>query len=214
MKKPNKKSIRKLYKIHIEFLCKIAYNNFKQIRWKGGVSMALNSKVKSLINDMADAVRDVYGIKGPISDIDQVVKEMGGIVREDFSLDGFSDGRVRKLENGGFEITVSPYQTVERRNFTIAHELGHLFLHMGFMTDEERWESQNNISYYRSGNSELEYQSNEFAAAFLMPAMEYKKVMDENTVGNLVKTSKVAEYFHVSIDAAANRGKWLGYLRW
>lgn len=163
---------------------------------------------------MADAVRDVYSIKGPISDIDQVVQKMGGIVREDFSLDGFSDGRVRKLENGGFEITVSPYQTVERRNFTIAHELGHLFLHMGFMTDEERWEAQNNISYYRSGNSELEYQSNEFAAAFLMPKAEYKEVMDENTDGNLVKTSKVAEYFHVSIDAAANRGKWLGYLRW
>lgn len=32
--KPNKKSIRKLYKIHIEFLCKIAYNNFERIKGK------------------------------------------------------------------------------------------------------------------------------------------------------------------------------------
>ena len=60
----------------------------------------------------------------------------------------------------------------------------------------------------------LEYQSNEFAAAFLMPEEDYKRVMDQYTEGNIVDTSAVAKYFHVSIDTAANRGKGLGYLRW
>lgn len=176
--------------------------------------MGLSKELKELINDMADQIRNIYAIESPIEDIDKTVERIGGIVWEDSTMDGFSDGRIRKVDSASFLIEVSPFQTEERRNFTVAHELGHLFLHMGFLTNEQRWESQDNISYYRNGNSELEYQSNEFAAAFLMPKEEYKRVMRENTVGNLVNTSEIAKYFHVSVDAAANRGKWLGYLKW
>lgn len=176
--------------------------------------MALDNRIKILVNEMADAVRNIYGIDGPIDNIDGVVEAMGGVVVEDSAIDGFSDGRIRKTGDESFEIAVSPFQNEERRNFTIAHELGHLFLHMGFKTNRERWNKQNNVTYYRNGNSEREYQSNEFAAAFLMPQKDYKQVMDDNTQGNLVNTLAVARHFHVSIDAAANRGKWLGYLKW
>lgn len=176
--------------------------------------MALNSQIKTLVNQMADAVRNLYGIEGPVADMEQVVRLMGGSVVEDASMDGFSDGRIKKTGEESFEIAVSPFQNDERKNFTIAHELGHLFLHMGYRTNLERWSEQNNVAYYRSGNSESEYQSNEFAAAFLMPEEDYKRVMDRHTEGGMVNTSAVAGHFHVSIDAAANRGKWLGYLRW
>lgn len=176
--------------------------------------MALNDELKKLINELAQVIITIYKIKIPITDIDEVVKKIGGEIREDPALNNFSSGKIRKKGPDSFEITVSPYQTQERRNFTIAHELGHLFLHMGFQSNQDIWNEQNNISYYRSGSSEQEYQSNEFAAAFLMPQNEYKKILDENTKGNLVNTSEIANYFHVSIDAAANRGKWLGYLEW
>lgn len=176
--------------------------------------MALNYQIKSLINDMTSEVRKLYNIVGSISDIDYVVSKLGGVVIEDPSIDGFSDGQIRKTGSNSFEITVSPFQTEERRNFTIAHELGHLFLHMGFQTNTERWKYQDDKPYYRNGNSELEYQSNEFAAAFLMPQEEYKQVMDRYTNGDIVDTSEIARHFHVSVDAAANRGKWLGYLKW
>lgn len=179
-----------------------------------GNSMALKNEIKNIINEMADAVRRAYSIDGPIKNITMVVKNMGGKIVEDASIDGFSDGRIKKVSNTSFEITVSPYQSEERKNFTIAHELGHLFLHMGYKTDRKKWKAQDNVAYYRNGDSELEYQANEFAAAFLMPQDEYKEVMDRNTKGNMVDTSEVAKYFNVSIDAAANRGKWLGYLRW
>ena len=176
--------------------------------------MALNGEMKALINAMANEVIKIYGIQIPIVNLDEVVRIMGGDVVEDSSMSGFSDGKIRKTGSERFVIEVSPFQTEERRNFTIAHELGHLFLHMGFMTNEQRWESQDDVRYYRNGNSEAEYQSNEFAAALLMPKMEYKRVMDAHTDGDLVNTSEVAKYFHVSVDAAANRGKWLGYLKW
>ena len=66
--------------------------------------------------------------------------------------------------------------------------------------DKELWESPENKVYNRSGNSEFELQANEFAAAFLMPKELYKRVMDENTVGNALYIAKVAQYFNVSID--------------
>lgn len=176
--------------------------------------MSSDPQIRHLIDKLADAVRSLYGITAPIDDIDETVKKIGGTVVEDASMDGFSDGRIRKLTARSFEIAVSPFQSKERRNFTVAHELGHLFLHMGFMTDEDRWQQQDSVAYYRGGRSELEYQANEFAAAFLMPQWEYESVLKEHTEGNLVDTAEIARYFHVSIDAAANRGKWLGYLGW
>lgn len=176
--------------------------------------MALSPEMKNLINNIAKEVLSIYNISVPINNIDEVVRQMGGTVIEDPSLDGFSDGKICKTGENQFEIVVSPYQTVERKNFTIAHELGHLFLHMGFLIDDTKWKLQNNKIYYRNGNSSSEYQSNEFAAAFLMPKDEYKAIMDEHTDGTTVYTAEIARYFHVSTEAASNRGKWLGYLEW
>lgn len=102
----------------------------------------------------------------------------------------------------------------KRRRFTIAHELGHLFLHMGYLINEELWRKQDQNVYERSGSSEKEYQANEFAAAFLMPKEDYFRKMNESMDGNKVNTSKIAEYFNVSVEAASNRGKFLGYLKW
>lgn len=176
--------------------------------------MALDNRIRELINDMTQEIIRIYKIDIPIYDIDRVVNIMEGEVIENPSIDSFSDGKVMKTGSNSFRIEVSPFQTRERRNFTIAHELGHLFLHMGFQTNEEIWNQQGYISYYRNGNSELEYQANEFAAALLMPKNEYIRIMYENTNGNLVNTPEIAKYFNVSVDAASNRGKWLGYLRW
>lgn len=128
--------------------------------------MALNSEIRRLINVMAEEVINLYGIQIPIINIEEVVQKMGGSVVDNSSIGEFSDGKIRKTGEDSFTIEVSPFQTEERKNFTIAHELGHLFLHMGFQTNEQKWQKQDNVSYYRNGNSELEYQSNEFAAAF------------------------------------------------
>ena len=173
--------------------------------------MRRSNYLKKLINDLAIEVINLYEISIPISDIDLVVKRMGGKVFEDPSMTSISDGKIRKTRNSSFEISVSPFQTEERRNFTIAHELGHLFLHMRFGT--ERWKQQICTPYY-SNDSMYNYQADKFALSFLMPQIEYKRIMDKNTEGNIVNTLAIAKYFHVSVDAAANRGKWLGYLKW
>lgn len=49
-----------------------------------------------------------------------------------------------------------------------------------------------------------------------MPKDKYKEVMDSNTDPDnvTVYTGNIAQYFNVSVDAASNRGKWLGFLEW
>ncbi len=170
----------------------------------------MDNATRTMINSLTQDILKIFNIKVPIQDIDKLVCLLGGKIQTDF---GCTDGEVRK-EGDSFRILVSPFQDEKRRRFTIAHELGHLFLHMGYLTNEALWKLQDENTYQRSGSSEKEYQANEFAAAFLMPQEEYLKVMNDNLAGNKVDTSKIAEYFNVSVEAASNRGKFLGYLKW
>lgn len=173
----------------------------------------MDYRTREFINEVAEAVIDYYSIPTPITDIDEIVTRIGGRIVTTMTTPSLSGGSISK-SGDSFEMCVDPLQTEERRNFTIAHELGHLFIHMGYRINDEIWNEQDEKPYYRYGNTEMEYQANEFAGALLMPRKEYRKIMEQHTDGNIVDTAKIAEYFHVSVDAAANRGKWLGYLEW
>mgnify|MGYP002510202097 CR=1 FL=1 len=170
----------------------------------------MDNATRIMINSLTQDILTLFNIQIPIQDIDELVGMLGGSIQTDFSC---TDGSVVK-EGESFRILISPFQDEKRRRFTIAHELGHLFLHMGYLTNAELWERQDENIYHRLGSSEKEYQANEFAAAFLMPQKEYIKIMNENIIGDKVNTFKIAEYFNVSVEAASNRGKFLGYLKW
>lgn len=175
----------------------------------------MDYNTRSIINQLAEEVVKVYDIQIPINNIENVVEKLGGYVYEDNLKSGFYEGRIRRTEkHHKFEIFIPENQYQERKKFTIAHELGHLFLHMGYEIDDELWANQLDKEYYRRGSSEEELQANEFAAALLMPKHLYKKTMDKYTENGEVNTRKIAEFFGVSELAAANRGKWLGYLVW
>ncbi len=170
----------------------------------------MDAATRKMINSLTEDILHSLNIQIPVKDIDKLVDSLGGTIQPDLN---YSDGAVKK--NGdSFIILVSPFQDEKRRRFTIAHELGHLFLHMGYLINEELWRKQDQNVYERSGSSEKEYQANEFAAAFLMPKEDYFRKMNESMDGNKVNTSKIAEYFNVSVEAASNRGKFLGYLKW
>lgn len=171
----------------------------------------MNNNMRELIDKFTKDLIDVLDIQIPINinDITEIVVNLGG---EICNCDLYED-RVEKVGDS-FIIYVSDEQDEKRKNFTIAHELGHLFLHMGYLIDRELWEDNSNIIYRRLGASEMEYQANEFAASLLMPKNEYERVMLENIEGNKVKTENIAEYFNVSVETASNRGKILGFLEW
>lgn len=172
----------------------------------------MDAMTRKYISVLAQRVMDTYDIKPPITDMEAVVRKFGGTIRLKEDFDEVCDGTIQKVGDNGFVIAISPFQSEQRKSFTIAHELGHLFLHMGFGTDINLWKQQNQAVYRRFGTTEQEYQANEFAASLLMPENQYKQVLDRFTQNDCVDMSKVAEYFKVSISAAINRGKFLGYL--
>ena len=169
----------------------------------------MKNKAEILINNLTQDIIDLYDIKLPIHNIDSVVKKLGGSVVESTNL--YESG-IKKW-NDGFIIYIPQFLSLERRKYAIAHEIGHLFLHMGYIINLELWSNQKNMAYYMSNYPLEEEQASEFASAFLMPTKEYKKVMKKYTAGNKVQTAKIAEYFGVSVAMASSRGKSLGILQ-
>lgn len=169
----------------------------------------MDISTRRMINSLAEDILNVYDISVPIQNIGDIVEILGGTIQKETS---FSDGAVEK-EGDGFRIIVSPYQDEKRERFTIAHELGHLFLHMGYKTSQKLWEEQENGLNYRIENIEKEYQANEFASAFLMPTLEYLSILKKIIENNKVNTLKIANYFNVPVNVVINRGINLRYLK-
>ena len=172
----------------------------------------MNNSTREYINRVAESVRMCYGISSPVTDMVAIVRSLGGSVEEQISFDDCCDGTIRKVGKDSFAIIISPFQNEQRKNFTIAHELGHLFLHMGYRKNFEVWKKQDEVKYRRFGSTEQEYQANEFAAALLMPAEDFKKAIHELAEENKVNMALVATKFNVSLSAAINRGRFLGII--
>lgn len=168
----------------------------------------MSDKIQQLINDLSADIIDTYDIHIPIYDMNDVVTTLGGYIEENKNI---CDSAIRK-QNDGFVIYIPSSYNVERKQFAIAQELGHLFLHMGYKISPKLWNKQRNVFYYESKYPLEEYQANDFAEALLMPKDVYKKVLDQYTVGNKVQTAKIAEYFGVSVSTAYSRGNSLGLL--
>lgn len=174
---------------------------------------------RDLIDMVADAVRRIYDIGSPVGNIQEVVEKMGGKIKTDFSV---HDGRIVKDGDNSFTVSISTeekYFDSKYNRSIIAHELGHLFLHMYYQFDTEKWNHiQNGQSFNRHGYSEKEADAYEFERAFLMPKNEYyrivKKLVTEKEGKKYVDTSAIASHFKVSELEAINRGILLGIFKY
>ncbi len=171
----------------------------------------MENLVRECIKFITQEIIDEYGIDIPVTDIDDIVARMGGTVEEKAGLNGMRDGTIIRVGAEGFRIAAASDQSPHRRTFAVAHELGHLFLHMGFRTNVELWNRQSTSEYMRFGYSDQEYQANEFAAALLMPEALYWQAVQDSLADGRVNINNVAEFFNVSVVTAANRGRFLGY---
>lgn len=169
----------------------------------------MNKAKRERIGDAAEKIRSVLRLTSPIS-IEQLIDAVGRLGGVIVDVDSGSSGNEASILKHGaqFEIRLDREKPRVRQAFSIAHELGHLFLHMGF--GQPKWGAVQEYveSYARSGYTEEEFEANEFAAALLMPVREFRDVAQSST------TQDVAEHFGVSYDAALNRGRWLGFYSW
>lgn len=172
----------------------------------------MNNEIKTLINNLTQDIIDFYNIQTPIYNIEDVIKVLGGYIEKNPTIDYTFNSCIKKQDNT-FIIYISSFQTIERKKFIIAHELGHLFLHMGYKISPNLWNKQKDRTCFKTNNLLMDFQANEFAAALLMPKTLYKNIMDQYTIENQIKITQIANYFKVPISAAFSRGEFLGYFQ-
>lgn len=180
---------------------------------------------KQHIEAVSDAVRSVLRTEGVVlqrpfltqDNAETVISALGGKLHQlpfnEWDSD-WGDGYIRvnynQHDEQNFDLKVYKDRFPPQRNtFTIAHELGHLFLHLHYGT--EQWakaqEEFKDASWHRKGFGTTENEADYFAACFLMPETEF--VNEWNKFRN---TESVAQVFDVSKTAANVRARSLGLI--
>ena len=101
-------------------------------------------------------------------------------------------GAIQKHPQFGYTILVNESDIAVRQRFTIAHELGHFFLHMDKDAQEDK------ITSFRMDSSPKERQANAFAANLLMPE---SLVRQEHARMVIPVSDSLADIFRVSKQA-------------
>lgn len=146
--------------------------------------------------------------------VDEVAKRSGvGLVAFDLGEDVSG---VLHMKEGAANIGYNPNESKLRQRFTIAHELGHYFLHREddkiFVDNENYYQSimfrttkQLNLS---NADYQREKDANAFAAALLMPQALVQKELKKYSGFDLSDNSMLtdlAKKFEVSIQAMSYR---------
>lgn len=137
-----------------------------------------------------------YGIHSAPIDVEAICRQEGiriftmdmheieSIAKKDIA------GAIQKHPDYGFTILVNESDIGVRQRFTIAHELGHYFLHMDKDSKENKI-----ITSFRMDSSPIERQANTFAANLLMPE---DLVRQEHARMVIPVSDTLAEIFRVS----------------
>lgn len=100
------------------------------------------------------------------------------------------------------KILLNPSEYEKRRNFTLAHELGHIILGHG-RDRESEYDTRETV--WNPEKDPHEYAADELAAELLMPEEEFRKLWME-----CKDVPELADAFEVSIMAAKKRLEKLG----
>lgn len=141
---------------------------------------------------IAQFVRKQFGLKDePIADIFSFLERNGIIVIELDSDNESFDGVSFITDNGFHVIVINKNFTNDRKRFTLAHELGHILMHLS---------SDFIIADYR----DVEQEANNFASEFLMPESAIKNSLYGLKLSALVP---LKEYWLTSMASIIRRAR-------
>lgn len=109
-----------------------------------------------------------------------------------------------------WEIAINQYHSQGRKNFTAAHELGHLLFHREYLESQGDRYDEPAILMRSSLFNKVEDEANTFASELLMPKDAFKEVWLDGSEEN---TKAVAKHFGVSTQAARYRAYKLRLIR-
>ena len=137
------------------------------------------------------------------------IAKLNGITVYEGDLEKNVSGAIRyNKETENFEILVNKNDTRERKRFTIAHEIGHFFLHKEILMSDEihidiMYRMPNDDEEQKRREKDVDY----FAGALLMNKTLLTKMYNEsNTI------TELSEIFDVSVSAMTVRLDILGLL--
>jgi hypothetical protein len=163
------------------------------ISYKEGDRIPPSNLCKQRVEEYAAQVAKVAEF-GVGDDPGQLVDRLGGrITYHDLDEWLNEDGSVFVHAEADFEIVLPSYTSPLRDRFTVAHELGHYFLHSD--------QGAQPMVAYRKGSTRIEWEANWFAASLLMPRQKFRAACQQSHDNLAVVSAK----FGVSIDAARVR---------
>lgn len=167
------------------------------------IDIDIDLNKKENIEDIAIKVRNYWGLGNqPVENMVNLLENKGVIVSTlnvgKKTIDAFT--QVHRINNKEKYCVVlsNDKQSVARRNFDAAHELGHIILHKNIEKLEELSSEE---------QKKLEDQANSFAAAFLLPKNEFFNELKDPL--NLEFYKELKKKWKVSIAAMVMRARQL-----
>jgi Zn-dependent peptidase ImmA (M78 family) len=138
-----------------------------------------------------------FRIRRPPVPVDRIARKLGLLLAELPGEDEVSGAIIRRGDR--VIIAVNPAHHRNRQRFTVAHELGHYFLHKGL---EEHVDQDFRIAWRNADSSKainwLEIEANRFAAELLIPTdflmsdLDSLERIDKHTVALLASRYRVS----------------------
>jgi len=161
-----------------------------QIKYAKAIDLVCNQP-KGYIDQLAEKAAEE--MLRPGGDIIELTRRLGGRIEYKNMYEGNVDvDTIFVHGKNDFDITLPEHSTPRRDRFTIAHELGHYFLHS--------WMGQRPLKAARNGSDRAEWEANWFAAGFIMPNTKFRSAHAKCAVLNWL-----ANEFDVSEHAAKVR---------
>ena len=171
--------------------------------------------MKEIINKQADLLYTTLKLQ-PGFNLREIIDRLGGKV-EIYENDELGEGVEATIvpieDNSSFKISYRKQGIDESYiRFAIAHELGHLFLHMAHKDNKGRYKIDGAYNRKSQNISLLEWEAEEFAAAFLMPEKVFRMKVEEAEENSQIqdKFQWLAKTFRVPYKSVITRGKSLG----
>lgn len=140
--------------------------------------------------------------------IEPVISKLGGHLKYGWnSFDEVDGGSILATSLHEFTVHVSELTSSKRDRFTIAHELGHLILHLPQVKKAHPESGMRATRHVDNSDKDLqraEWEANWFAAELLMPKNAFRPFCESNGF------EKAATVFNVSVAAAKIRASSLG----
>jgi len=154
------------------------------------------------------AATEFHNLIGWTNPTDFTLEEMSyslGVIIKELPIKG-SEGRILIKGDTGIISLNSSITHPGKKNYIIAHELGHFILHKN-ITPLFLDTNKTLAEWYKNGVHEQ--QANEFASELLMPSQLFKdKVAGKKLNTDMIK--EIAAYFNVSMTAAFLKYRHLG----